>query len=309
MLSRFWCSRSRGAAGLAALTLALVLPLASGCSEDDGDGGGTPQTYGYVSMSIQHEADGQPLVQGTPYVNAAGATYYVTKFEYLITEISLERADGTKEMLSPAYIKDLFQALPGKANEAIPAVKIPTGKYTKISFRWGRKWQGTREATETLGDDFSDLLWPGEGNVMMGDLGGGYHCMRLEGNYSSDPTPDGAFKLHMGRLHPAGYDKVVDGPTMVEIDLPNGLTVGDGETWDVSIVIDVNEFMSNPEYDFDATAESGTGRGVLPLSGPTMVSYAAQELLLANIDANDDDMYDGGPSGVFSMGAVTQVME
>jgi hypothetical protein len=240
------------------------------------------------------------------YQNAFGHRYELTKLEYLLTEIQLEQAGGTRVVIASEYQEDLFAILPGKSESGL-AQEVPTGEYTKVIFQWGQRWRGSIEDTERLPSEYDGLKWPDH-------LGGGYHVMRFEGNYESatEPVESGSFKLHTGRLHATvpqtdpveRYDRVVDGSVLVELDLPQGFTVDTGDIWNIEIVIDVNQFMTE-DYDFTREVDTESGRGTFPLSGPVMPSYPAQELLREPIDADADGEYDGGT--VFTLGDVEHI--
>lgn len=293
--------------GRVGLVFALLVALIGGpgCGDDD-NCPECPAPAGTVLLSFDHVSEGVPLLPNQMiYTNAAGYQYDVTRFEYLLTDIQLERPSGERVDLATTRYENLFASLPSKAVEGL-AVHVPTGEYSRVLFQWGKKWEGSIEATEVLGEELDAFKWTEP-------LGGGYHCMRFEGNYATpgDPPVTGVFRLHTGRLHatipgtdpPERYERIMDPSVAVALELDPVLRVANGEVWNVEIVIDVDAFMTE-DYDFRQEVDTESGRGTFPLSGPVMASYPAQELLLLPIDENHDGVYDGN---VFGLGDVENI--
>lgn len=255
---------------LATAGAVLALGLAfTGCSEDTTE----PVATGHVGSHYVPLVDGQDLVQGQLiYTNPAGQNYSVTRFQYLITDIRLYRANGTSELIDDAVVGNHFGNK--TSNKHGDGADVPVGTYTKISYRWGKEWEGTAEATENLEPEFDFLLWP-EVN------GGGYHCMRFEGNYTVDQPGDHSFVLHMGRLEK--FDQVTETSTVIEHVFPTPLVVEKGDDIEVVMAIELNNWLNDPLYDLNAVVDA-PGLGLTPLSGPTMPNHIAQQMFRDNAD-------------------------
>lgn len=259
---------SRLSWSLAAIVLASGLSLTA-CGDDDES---QPAT-GHVSSHFVPQVDGQDLVQGQLlYTNAAGQTYSIVRLHYLVTDIRLHRADGTFVEIDHAVFGNHF------GNKTFDkhgdGADVPTGTYTKISYRWGKEWEGSREATETLGVDFDPMLWP-EPN------GGGYHGMRFEGNYTVIDPGDRSFLLHMGRLEK--FDQVTDTSLPIDHVFDAPLVVEKNDVIEIVMAIELNNWLNDPVYDFTAEVDA-PGIGMSSLSGPTMTNHIAQEMMRDNGD-------------------------
>jgi len=265
--------------------LALVagtLPFVAGCDEDD-DPNLPPAPE--VTLRFVHMSGAAALAEDQlVYSNAAGNPYSVTLFEYLITDVTLVGAPGKHEEVfgSPVYV-DAFE----ETTHEVDLGSVEAEEYTGLQFRWGV--EAANNVSGNLDSAFDGMLWPAMN-------GGGYHCMRFEGDYTTEgsQTPgDGSFALHMGRLDRFG--SVTDGAVLITLDGLD-LTTAAGREYVVEIVVDVDAIMDDPVYDLDAEGDVDNGNGgFFPLAFPTMPSHMAQGLMRDNM------------GNVFSIGSVAEV--
>ncbi len=259
--------RSGNRAVFALVTLACLLACG-------GTGGGSREE-GALTLVFRHQNDGAALeIDQLIYQNEAGNQYSVEKFEYLITDIWLIREDGR--------IVEVADAIQGNAVTlgAIdhPFEGVPAGRYTAIEFRWGI--HPDRNRNFTLDSSFDNLLWPP-------NLGGGYHAMRFEGDWSLAAPGDSSFSLHSGYLRAAGR-READGSFVVRLD-GFAITLRDEGEIEIEIAIDVDRWMNDPLIDL--TAE-WADQSICPLAAPATCTLAAfsmmnpetQELLRDNGD-------------------------
>ncbi|MCP5039920.1 MAG: hypothetical protein GY944_02750 [bacterium] len=168
-------------------------------------------------------------------------------FEYLVTDIRLIRDDGRRV--------DIAQAIQGNAvtlGEIDHLFKdVPAGRYVGIRFRWGVD-PDVNENFYLL-SSFDNLLWPP-------NLGGGYHNMRFEGDWTDTVPGDSSFALHSGYLRRCRdmmvsfEDPLCDqlesqGSFVVAVD-GFALRLGEGKNWRIEVAIDVDRWMNGPEIDF-----------------------------------------------------------
>lgn len=191
---------------LAATAFLLSLPVAlGGCGGDDGEppgetgGGGLAPETGPVAIAFAHLVGGAPVVIGeeTPYVNAAGNAFGVTRVTYFVSDVTLTLQDGTEVTAQGAHYVDhdlpetmQFQLSPELA-----------GRISTVSFVMGLP-PALNVAGAFPSAPESLMEWP----AMMG---GGYHNLKFEGRYLNDAGEPFNFKMHSGPLNGADHSFAV----------------------------------------------------------------------------------------------------
>ena len=226
--------------------MAMVAPfIFSGCG-DSGDSGDA----GTVTVLLDHEVNGHPLVLNEPqYTNAAGNYYSISRLEYIVTDLRLEKENGASTEL-----KDHHYVNPEDVSTLdFTATGIASGSYTALSFNFGIPGKDNLNGSLPNEMKYNNMAWPQP-------MGGGYHYMKLEGSYSAGEE-EGSFLVHTG---PSGGGDYLISPT-----LPLAVEI-DGGNWEIRIVMDVDEWFKNPNlYDF-------VGRGMI------MGNQDAQTILQEN---------------------------
>ena len=224
----------------------LLVPLALACSSDQSGGSSDG-----ITVRIVHQVAGTPLeIDQLIYTNAAANPYSVTKFEYLISDLRLSNGVSGAEL-------DLAQTLYGNAvdqgnSEHSFEFQTPE-EFDTLSFFWGVP--DARNITGVLPPQYDGMHWPSP-------FGGGYHAMRFEGSWSNATPGDSSYVLHAGNLRRCSnlmetYEDClapaypIDETGMAEISLPvTTVTTGSGRHWTLVIVVDIQEWMNDPLYDF-----------------------------------------------------------
>lgn len=241
--------------GRLAVLLAL-LPLA-GCGLLDSDASNAT-----IELQLLPRAGGAAIqLDGTTYTNAAGNEFTVEKFEWLLTDLALVRDDG----LVVQYDGPFYGTVGDEETLELVLEELPEGNYTHLRFHWGVPEH--KNATGAFPGEFDGMLWPEP-------MGGGYHCMRLEGDWVPSGGGSASYAVHTGRLQMAGTERVTNGAFQVELAMPVVLDLKGTER--LEMAIDILGWFDDPLYDFNATV------GSHPLSGPTMPNHEAQALLKDN---------------------------
>ena len=111
--------------------------VALGCKKDDDGGEPTPQNVS-VDFKFTQNFGGIPVTQAdfnsSVYTNAAGNFLSISKLRYLISRISLHKADGTSVDFTEYQLVDLTEPTTLTLS---PALNATTGDYTGISFIYG----------------------------------------------------------------------------------------------------------------------------------------------------------------------------
>ncbi len=225
----------------------LVILLITACKED-------PEP-GTINFNITHKVDGQTMeLNNMIYLSPAGHPFEVKRLKYYLSNFSLHNTNGT------TYDTEVIHYCEEGVDETKSFFldRIPSGTYDKLSFIYGldedTNVDGGLENTLTN----INMEWPIPGDQ-------GYHYMKFEGTYDSLST--GVilnYNLHTGATQ--GNQNFVE----ITVDLPSDITI-DKNTWEVEIVMDMMEWLQNPNvYDF---AEFGQA---------IMMNQNAQEVLKAN---------------------------
>ena len=257
---------------LMAITTVAVL---SSCSKEDNS-----NSTGKVSLQFDHYVGAEKLTLGT---DAAGAKAYTSngqtlKFsevKYVITNVVLVKADGTKV---PYHTEDLdkggFLINQADAASLAPVLNdIPEGDYKGIEFGLGVKKELNNLKLQDKFPNFYRLT--GEfkhSGIMHWEWANGYRFVKLEGWYSN-PTPgkdkegnplpaitDGELSIHIGSAFKGtkviGEDKKVKGIEnetlnidrdafrFVSLDFPKNLSVKGGATAKVTIKADFDKLIN-----------------------------------------------------------------
>ena len=235
----------------------------TGCEDDDTDDAPTQtqKTNYSVSINMKQVVDGAALELNTankPYTNKKGQTYRVSRLQYLISDITFNKVGGGAITLEGYHYVELADTntLVYQLSE-----KIPEGDYSSIGFTFGF------DEEDNINNAYADLNilnwnWPGM-------LGGGYHFMRLEGDYDSVGVSK-AFKTHMGTARNNSTTPPTFEENHLNIELANSeIIVSKDISFD--LVMDINQWYENTyEWDFHI------------YNAPIMPVYDAQKRLNEN---------------------------
>ena len=211
--------------------LLLSLPLLTGCSDNK-------NSTGTVILELDHFVDGAPLVfNAYNYVNAAGNTYSVTKLEYVISDVTLI-GEGNADF---AYGGVHYRNHPEDETRELAIPEVPAGNYSHLRFRFGLT--AANNATGAHPDlDLAGMGWPAQ-------MGGGYHYMRMEGNYEDNSQQVAGYTTHTGPSMGNDFSFSVE----LELDEDGAaMRVLGGATQEVHVEMNCNEWYTNPnDYDFN----------------------------------------------------------
>ena len=249
------------------LLLVVLAALGVGCSSggDSSSSGSGVSSVADLTVTFRHELDGATLRPAELiYRNAAGNEYSVTTFEYLITQVTLHKADGSSHPLADVIYGNAFEL--GDVDYVFR--DVPTGEYTGISFQWGVAPDLNTDGY--LDSTFDGMAWPPQ-------LGGGYHNMRFEGNWSRVTLGDASFAVHTGNLRrcldmgssfeDCSESRKVQFSGSFAVDLPTAdFRIEEGENWFAEISIDAGAWLDDPEYDF---GREWADQGQCPASFPS----------------------------------------
>jgi hypothetical protein len=215
-----------------------------------------------ATINLTQLVDGANLQINTtdyPYENAMQQKFKVTKLQYLISDVTFTKDDGTT-VTDPGYhYVDLTNAA---SLSYTLATKIQAGTYSSIGFTFGF------DRTDNVTGEYQDLNTIGWNWPAM--LGGGYHFLRLEGDYLDSTNTPAEFKSHMGTAR----DNSTTPPTFevnhFDVALANS-NVSVSTNFSFDIEMNIEEWYANPiTWDFNVW------------NAPIMPIFAAQKALNTN---------------------------
>ena len=249
----------------------------SSCSKKDDNNDSTPAK---VSLQFDNYVGTEKLALGASASAAKaytsnGQTLKFSEVKYVITNVVLVKADGTKV---PYHTEDLdkggFLINQAKTASLTPVLSgIPEGEYKGIEFGLGVKKELNNLKLQDKFPNFYRLT--GEfkhSGIMHWEWANGYRFVKLEGWYSN-PTPgknkkgealpaitDGELSIHIGSAFKGtkviGEDKKVKGIEnetlnidrdafrFVSLDFPKNLSVKGGATAKVTIKADFDKLIN-----------------------------------------------------------------
>ncbi|MDO7877398.1 hypothetical protein Q5H93_21840 [Hymenobacter sp. ASUV-10] len=165
--------------------------LLSGCKDDDDQA--TPTGVGTVSFDVENVVGSLPLVLKTgTYTNAATERFTVSKFNYILSNFKLQKADGSEYAVPESYVLLSADATPNAASsgKAFTLKDIPAGDYTGLTFM-----VGVDAARNTAGAQTGALATT---NGMYWDWNQGYIFLKMEGSWQKPDGTTGMVTYHLG---------------------------------------------------------------------------------------------------------------
>jgi len=163
----------------------LILLVVASCKKSEDDAPEPVITDG-LNIVLNHYVGGTALSSNTiSYTNSAGNNYGVTRLQYYLSGFEFETMNGVVYTFNNVYYIDAFS---GNASIYIPSV--PLAHYKRVKFYIGM--DSLHNITDALPNTLENvnMAWPDM-------MGGGYHFMKLEGNYLASGSTTG-FAMHLG---------------------------------------------------------------------------------------------------------------
>lgn len=152
------------------LFVLLITSVLISCNKEE-----QPAGTGKIKFEFENVANGDLLVFGNTYLNAAGEEMTFSRFDYFISNIELLKADGSSYKVPKDSSYFLIKSISGESSY-IQINNIPTGDYSSIRFIVGvdsaKSVAPLSERTGILDPANSDMYW---------DLNNGYIFVDVEG--------------------------------------------------------------------------------------------------------------------------------
>ena len=193
-----------------------------------------------LTINFSHTVEGANLTTNKMiYTNDAGENYNVQTLKYLISDITLHAENGSSLVLDEVHFIDISD----ESTFSFTYNDVPNNNYTSISFDMGLDTlkNGDQDLEEPLfqwkyiNEDFhSTMEWPLTMSDM--DMGGGYHYMKLEGDFNDSLS---GYGTHTGGAMGMDYSfNNIDGISLIVTD--------DLGNVDVNINMEINNWYRTP---------------------------------------------------------------
>jgi hypothetical protein len=124
------------------------------------------------------------------YINAAGNQYVVNELQYFISDIILHKSNGeTVTITQENGIHYVDIDIPGTLAWNLDQ-EIPTGEYSSVSFTFGIN-EVKNKTGLYVNPPERDMFWPDA-------MGGGYHYMKMNGQWLDINQQITPFNFHLG---------------------------------------------------------------------------------------------------------------
>jgi hypothetical protein len=208
------------------LLLLIVGFLISGCKKDDDNDDPIPVNDVQLNFAFSHRVGSSAVSYDMiAYQNEAGNNYSVVTLKYFISDIRLNKADGSSVLIDEAHYVDGTDLT---TMVFTPSTKVPEGNYSSISFVFGLNEEKNMTGAYPNPPE-SNMEWPIP-------MGGGYHYMKLEGKLDSAGTIKN-YQAHTGAT--------MGTPYYVEVTLPSSeFTAAEGKI--ITIGMNINNWWQGP---------------------------------------------------------------
>jgi hypothetical protein len=185
------------------------------------------------------------------YVNSAGNQYEIYEIQWFVSDITLNKSDGTKILLEKEKFAHYVDTNLPETFQWKVKDEIPNGDYSSISMTFGIKGE---KNTPLMYPDFpeSNMLWP----MNLGGDQGGYHYMKLNGFWMNKDNQREPFNFHLGVGQERDEENNITGfiQNWFEKELPNSMFKLTDETKVINIRMNVEKWFESPHvYNHDET--------------------------------------------------------
>jgi len=247
--------------------------LFTACSSDDDGAENLDGTFGDVELFFDNGVNGDALILGNSYTNSNGETLTIDRFNYIVSNFVLVKADGT-EFTYPKN-ESYFVISEETDQVSIQLENIPAGDYTQIKFGIGVDQQRYLEG-ETAQQDFWNHA---STNNMVWTWSTGYRFINFEGTFTSAHNTNSLnFQIHQGS------NSATDNYRTVTLNLPTNARVRNGELPNIHLIADANVIADGATKIVlhDNLNTAGTNASIM--GGANLITIAANTLSMFVVD-------------------------
>jgi hypothetical protein len=223
---------------LSALLVTIILSYNS-CQKDE--------VPGEINLIFQHNVNSAPLVKDSlMYVNEAGNLYEVNELQYFISEVTLWKGGLGHAITDDNGIHYVDIDIPATLTWS-PDKDFDAGNYDSISFVFGII-ESKNQSGLFVNPPERDMFWP---DVM----GGGYHCMKMNGKWKEPSELLNPFNLHLGMgmtMDSLGNETFIPNDFRITLPLTDCYISGDLLYSNFIFTMEINSWFDTPnEWDWN----------------------------------------------------------
>lgn len=210
-----------------------IFLLYGGCKKDEDI---IPETINPEALLTFSIDTGTLYFDNLSYFNSAGNNYSVTNLQFYLSSFEFENANGNLHQFDDVIYVD------GKLNpgQVISFPKLPAGNYKRMKFLIGLDSLHNKENALPNTIENNNMVWPVP-------MGGGYHFLKLEGNFIDSGQTYG-FAMHLGRTE-----------NSVPVNLVKNFSIS-SSTPRFNLQMNINEWFKNPHiYNFNTDGNYSMG--------------------------------------------------
>lgn len=180
---------------------------------------------GTINLNLTHKVDGQLLLFDTlKYTNLANNNFSVTRVNYYLSNFKLT-TNGVVKYISNqiVYIDARTQPIQIKLDN------VPLGTYESLSFNIGIDAANNQHGMIPNTDENIGMIWPEA-------MGGGYHFLKLEGQFLTPSNDRKGYAVHTG----------LNAYLINHNPITTSTTVNENQTSTIGLTMNINEWYKNP---------------------------------------------------------------
>jgi hypothetical protein len=201
-----------------------------------------------LTIGFTQSVGDQPFIKDSlQYINAAGNQYEINDLQYFVSDIVLHKSDGKEVAFTEGNgIHYVDIDIPGTLTWAIDQ-EIPTGDYTSVSFTFGIN-EEKNKTNLFVNPPERDMFWPDA-------MGGGYHYMKMNGQWVDILNQFTPFNFHLGI---GMMDDGMGGMSFIQnyftVHIPNsGVNLTAGSNHKLILKMDIASWFETPHvWDWDS---------------------------------------------------------
>ncbi len=251
-----------------------IIPFFASCSSDDNNDS-TPieGTTGDMELYFDNGVNGDALILGSSYTNSNGETLKINRFNYIVSNIILVKADGSEFVYPKAESYFVISEETGALTADL--TNIPAGDYKQIKFGIGVDQQRYLEG-ETAQQEFWNHA---SANNMVWTWSTGYRFINFEGTFTSSAVSgEKNFQIHQGS------NSSTDNYRTVTLNLPTTARVREGEMPSVHLIADANKIIDGETKIILADNLNTAGTNASIMGGNNLITIAANSLQMFRVD-------------------------
>ncbi len=216
---------------------AAAILLVAGCSKDNDEQPVPNGPTAGATAKVQFTVDGTDLMFDTiRYANAAGNPYSVSRLQFYLSGFVFEASDGSTYRPDDVFYVDARVS----STYSLSFPDFPFGTYTRVTCYVGLDSVHNQTGSLPATVENENMAWPEP-------MGGGYHFMKLEGNFTDQGSTYG-FAMHMGMN---GFYATCQMVHTFSVSASNQVMV---------MEMNINEWFVNPYiYDFNTDGNYSMG--------------------------------------------------